>query len=64
MSRWYKAGVLDKVFERLQHERLPRMRYSAPHVKDQKEGKRGYCAQKEAGYPPKRYRSIVEENFV
>lgn len=26
MSRWYKSGVLDKVFERLQHERLLRMR--------------------------------------
>jgi len=29
MSRWYKSGVLDKVFERLQHERLLRMRLEA-----------------------------------
>ena len=26
---WYKSGVLDKVFERLQHERLLRMRLEA-----------------------------------
>ncbi len=29
MSRWCKSGVLDKVFERLQHERLLRMRLEA-----------------------------------
>ena len=29
MSRWYKSGVLDRVFERLQHERLLRMRLEA-----------------------------------
>lgn len=29
MNRWYKSGVRDKVFERLQHERLLRMRLEA-----------------------------------
>ena len=27
MSRWSKAGVLDRVFERLQHEQILRLRF-------------------------------------